>query len=495
MKSLLATIIAASFSSTLSAQTSVPLTAPEQPTVEYLIDKPEPIVEPEPNDVLEPIDGMLPKVDSEGQCVPVPLHREFPGFGGEALNDSVVDKVYFMTTLNPTGPGSISAAPSGSYIIPLVAGKIVSNTSLSLPQDNVRFLGSLAPGHLSINGSTVFNPAPLVEFDGSNALWEHFSIRASNTSPTTGQSSHKPFSVANNNTGVVLSNLSVHYGDDDSGSVWYTTTDVTFHRLLAAHATDRFSAGGNPNYGLFVGGGSSNITLFQNVMMTNGRSPLVQNADNTQSVNNVVYHAGTKNTSNQLYAIKSPVRTVRVNFHDNLEIRFNDSASKIWTGQSAPTLLELYADNNQYRNCAYNYTNMGFTTSVSDAGTVVPSPHTMPSLPAITDLASLEDFLLPRVGNFSYRDALDDDVMSYISSCSMPPVFDTASDYFSDPWPAGPINPALTFWDEASPDGLSDSAKEDCGISPGTNLLSPNDGRWEAVVDFHSGGRLSISID
>jgi len=263
-----------------------------------------------------------------------------------------------------------------------------------------------------------------------------------------------------------------------------------------AHSTDRLNngAGGNPNYGLLVGGGSRNITMFQNVMMTAGRSPHVQNADNTQSVNNVVYHAGVGSTSNQLYGIYSPARTVHVNFHDNLDIRFDTRASKIWTGQSRPTLLEVYANNNQWRNCADNYANMGFHSSVPDTGTIVPSPHAMPSLPTITDLTTLEDFLLPRVGNFLTRDALDDDVMRYVSSCSMPPVFDTASDYFTDPWLAGPTKPALTFWDRSSPDGLSDAAKEVFGIAPGTNLLSPNDGRWEAVVDFHSGGLLSASI-
>lgn len=480
MKLQLATIIAASFSTLLFAQSSVQLTAPQQPTVELSVD------------TLVP--GSANGLSSSGRCDLVPLQREFPGFGGQVLNDSAVDKVYFMTTLNPTGSGSISAAPSGAYVVPLVAGKILSDTSLVLSQDNIRFLGSLAPGHLSINGSTVFNSSQLVRFDGSNALWEHFSLRASDVPGNAGQSSHKPFTVENGNSGVVLGNLSVHYGDDDSGSVWNTTSDVTLYRLLAAHAVDRLAAGGNLNYGLFVGGGASNVTLFQNVMMTGGRSPHIQNADNTQSVNNIVYHATTDGTSNQIFAVHAPPRTVHVNFHDNLEIRFDTSAANIWRGESSPTLLELYAGNNRYRDCANNYADMGFHSSIPDLGTVVPSPHSMPALPVITDLTALEDFLLPRVGNFVNRDALDDDVMSYISSCTMPSVFDTASDYFSDPWPAGPTRPLLTFWDESSVDGLSDAAKEACGIPPGTNLLSPNDGRWEAVVDFHSGGRLSASM-
>ena len=424
-----------------------------------------------------------------------PLRRSFPGYGGEALDDTSVTGVYFMTNTNASGPGSLAAAPSNTYIVPLVAGKIVSDTSIRLPQNNVRFLGSLAPGHLSINGSTVFNSGQLVKFDGSNALWEHFSIRASDVpSSFRGDSSHSTFEVANNNTGVVLANLSLHFSDDDSGSVWYTTSDVTFYRLLVAHATNRHDAGGNPNYGLMVGGGSSNITMFQNVMMTAGRSPHIQNADFTQSVNNVVYHAGTGSTSNQIYAIYAPARTVHVNFHDNLDIRFDTRSSNVWTGQSSPTLLSVYTDNNQWRNCAGVYKDMGFHSSVPDTGTVVGSAHTMPSLPAITDLATLEAFLLPRVGYFSYRDALDNDVMSYISSCSAPPVFSSASDYFPNPWLTGPTGSPMTFWDESSPDGLSDAAKGVFGIAPGTNLLSPNDGRWEAVVDFHSGGRLSASM-
>ena len=296
MKFHLATIIAASISTMLcatmlSAQTSVPLTPPTQPTVELLNDEPLPT-------------RVVDKSSSPGQCDLVPLQRDFPGFGGEALNDSAVDEVYFMTTLNPTGAGSISAAPSGSYIVPLVAGKIVSNTAVQLNQSNIRFLGQLAPGHLSINGSTVYNPSTTVRFNGSNALWEFFSIRSSDVPASGDQTSHGPFAVENNNNGVVLSHLSVHYGDDDSGYVWNSTSNVTFYRMLVGHAANNLGngSGRNPNYGLFVGGGSDSLTLFQNVMMTQGRSPHIQNTDLAQAVNNIVYHAGTSSVSNQIFA-------------------------------------------------------------------------------------------------------------------------------------------------------------------------------------------------
>ena len=426
----------------------------------------------------------------------VPLKRDFPGYGGKALNDSAVNSIYFMTNLNTSGPGSISAAPSGSYVVPLVAGKIVSNTSLVLPQNNIRFLGQLAPGHLSINGSTIFNPGPTVRFNGSNALWEHFSIRASDNSVNGGQTSHKPFTIENNNIGVVLANLSVHYGDDDAGAIWYSTSDITLYRMLVAHSAynSPTTPGRNPNYGLFVGGGSSKITIFQNVMMTAGRSPHIQNSDPVQAVNNLVYHAGTGSVSNQILAIYEPFRTINVNFHDNLDVRFDSSSSKIWTGATDRTPLSLYVSNNRWRNCAGTYSDMGFHSSIPNKGTIVSTPHTMPILPVITDLITLEAILLSKAGNYLTRDVLDNDVMNYAQNCLSPPVEQTASNYFDDPWPVGPTKPALTFWDQSSLDGLSDAAKEVFGIAPGTNLLSPNDGRWEAVVDFHSGGLLSISI-
>ena len=136
------------------------------------------VIGEDPGDIINP--PPIPEVPHD-VCDLVPLKRVFPGYGGEALNDSAVNSVYFMTNLNTSGPGSITAAPSGSYIVPLIAGKILSNTSLVLSQNNIRFLGQLAPGHLSINGSTTFNPAPTVRFAGNNALWEHFSIRASDS--------------------------------------------------------------------------------------------------------------------------------------------------------------------------------------------------------------------------------------------------------------------------------------------------------------------------
>jgi len=431
----------------------------------------------------------------------VPLQRQYPGYGGAALDDSLVNSVYFMTTLNPTGTGSFSAAPNDAYIVPLVAGKIVSDDRINMPQNNVRFLGQLAPGHLSINGTTTFNSKELVVFEGSNTLWEHFSIRCSDNPNQADTGSHGPFSVhdgpSGSLSGVVLSNLSLHYGSDDCGSTFYDSTDITLYRLLAGHAVSTNSAGGKHDNGILMAGSSSKITFFQNLMMTSGRSPLIQETQLVQAVNSVVYHTDSESTSNQIYAISQggrPAVNQTVNFHDNLDIRYTGSASNIWTGQANGSTLDLYANNNQYRNCAGVYTDMGFTSGVSNVGNRNAPQHSMPSLPAITDLTQLESFLLPKVGNYLTRDSLDDDVINTINSCSAPAVENTASNYFSNPWPVGPTKPALTIWDQASPDGLSDAAKAACNIPAGTNLLSPNDGRWEAVVDFHSGGLLSASV-
>ena len=333
-------------------------------------------------------------------------------------------------------------------------------------------------------------------------MWEHFSIRSSDN-PTNVEKTgaHGPFSLhdgpSGSLSGVVLSHLSLHYGSDDSGSTFYDSTDITLYRLLVGHAVTMNHAGGKKNNGILVAGGSSRLTLFQNLMMTSGRSPLIQEVELAQSVNTVVYHTDRDGTSNQIFAISQsgrPAVSQEVNFHDNLDIRHNGTASNVWTGQSSGSTLDLYANNNQYRNCAGVYTDMGFHSSVSDVGNRNSPKHSMPSLPIITDLTQLESFLLPRVGNYLTRDSLDDDVINIINNCSTPAVEKTASDYFSNPWPVGPTKPALTIWDQSSPDGLSDAAKEAFGIAPGTNLLSPNDGRWEAVVDFHSGGLLSASI-
>ena len=432
----------------------------------------------------------------------VPLVRQFPGYGGEALNDSLVDSVYFMTNLNTSGAGSMAGAPSNAYIVPLVAGKVISNSRITLPQSNVRFLGQLAPGHLSVNGTTRFNSSELVVFGGSNALWEYFSIRCSDSpvdSTLTG--SHGPFSVYNgingSLSGVVLAHLSVHYGSDDNGSIFYDSQNVSLYRILAGHGVSRRHVGGKSDNAFVLGGGSSRITAFQNLMMHSGRSPLIQEVGLAQAVNGLTYHTSTDSTSNQIYGINTggrPGVNQRTNFHDNLDIRFNGTVSRVWTGQGGGSTLDLYSDNNQYRDCAGNYTDMGFTSSVANVGNRNAPKHAMPELPSITDLTQLEAFMLPRAGNHVCRDSIDDDIISIINNCSAPVIEKTASDYFADPWPAGPTKPALTIWDQSSPDGLTDAAKAVFDIPAGSNLVAPNDGSWEAVVDYHTKGLLSRSV-
>lgn len=431
-----------------------------------------------------------------------PLIREFPGYGGEALNDSDVTSVYFMENLNSSGAGSIAGAPSNAYVVPLVAGKIISNSRITLPQSNIRFLGQLAPGHLSINGTTTFNSQELVVFAGSNALWEYFTIRCSdNPTNVALTGSHGPFSVYNgingSLSGVVLSHLSVHYGSDDSGSVFYDSQNITLYRLLSGHGITTAPVGGKSDNGILLGGGSNRITFFQNLLRNSGRSPLIQEVELAQAVNTLVYHTSADSTSNQIYGINTggrPAVNQKTNFHDNLEIRFNGTVSAIWTGQGGGSTLDLYANNNQYKDCSNTFINMGFRSTVANVGNRNAPKHAMPELPRITDLTQLQSYLLPRSGNHICSDEMHDDVINTVANCLVPAVERTASDYFANPWPVGPSKPALTIWDQSSPDGLSDAAKEACGIAPGTNLLSPNDGRWEGVVDFHSGGLLSESI-
>ena len=428
-----------------------------------------------------------------------PLTRSFPGYGGDQLNDSLVNSVYFMTTLASSGTGSLEAAPSGSYIVPLVAGARSANVSVHLNQDNVRFLGQLAPGHISINGTASYNAGPTVRFNGDNALWEYLSLRASDVPTTGNQTSHKPYSIQNNNTGVVLSHISCHYGDDDSGEIWYNTNKVTLHRMLYGNAAYNLGAGTgrNPNYGPLSGGGCGEITMFQCLMMTHGRSPMTGNSSPVQIVNNLCYPAGTGGT-NQFFAYGTPLRTCVMDFLHSLEVRAasDTSASVIWTGQaSASTPLSFYRNNVQYRNSAGQYLDQGFTTSVADTGTFVGAAQT-PGIPGtITDLTTLEAAMLPTAGNSVYRDAYDQDVIARASNYNtLPPVEQTASDYYANPWGAGPSGPSWDFWDQSSPDGISDAAKATYGFSAGTNLLSPNDGRWEGVVDDLTGGLLSASI-
>ena len=439
----------------------------------------------------------LSRISGDSSVTPpetiTPLVRAFPGYGGEALDDSLVTSVYFMTNTNTSGAGSIADAPDGAYIVPLVAGKITKDTQVLLPQNNVRFLGQLAPGHLSVNGTSTYNPNPLVRFTGSNTLWSHLSIRASSADGV--QNSHKPFEIFDNVgssaiSGVVLSNISSHFGTDDAGSIWTGASNVTYYRMLTSHGAERSGVGGNPDYGYVVGGGSDRVTLFQNLLMHNGRSPMIQNVGNAQLVNNIVYAAYGGVTS-QVWSIN---QAMNVNVHDNLDIRPIATPSNVWLGQSSAAVLSTYLNNNRWRNCAGTYSDMGTHTSVGNEGLKPNTPHSMPTLSAITDLATLESSILPKVGAYHHRDFIDDDVMNIINTCSVHPRHQTAEGYFTDPWLTGPTGTALTLWDQGAVDGISDAAKASLGISAGTNLLSPNDGRWEAVVDHHTGGLLSADL-
>ena len=497
MKLYLAIAIVAAFSSTLADQTSeqAPIQAPQRPTIELLEDIPVPAAQPIPGPAAQP-----DSIPADSIPALTPLQRRFPGHGGEAIDDKSVTGVYFMTNLNTSGAGSLAAAPSNAYIVPLVAGEIKSDTTILMAQNNVRFLGQLAPGRISIDGSTVFNREPLVEFRGSNALWEYLTLKAGDVNLTEGKNiSHSPFTVRRGAVGVVMANVSVYYGDDDSGSTWDPgTSDVTFYRMLIALAADRGALGGNVDYGMLSGGGSANITYFQNIFVTDGRAPNMTNTRG-QVDNNITYT--TSGVTNQMISFsgQSGIPQAEYNYTNNLDIRPAGGASTVWLGQSNSQnpfthTLEAYLNNNNYRSCTSGYIPMGTatTTSFNDAGTNVSGliadvPFSQPTLPSITDPAILESTLIPVVGNSLHRESIDTDVISIVSTCAPKPNETTASNYYSDPWPTGPTKAPINIWDTTSPDGLSDSAKAVFGLPPGTNLLSPNDGRWEAVVQYHTG--------
>lgn len=193
------------------------------------------------------------------------------------------------------------------------------------------------------------------------------------------------------------------------------------------------------------------------------------------------------------------IPNAQYNYTNNLDIRPAGGISNVWLAQRNTQnpwthTLEAYVDNNNYRTCTGGYNPMGTatTTSFNDAGAdvsglIVNSPFSMPILPSITDPTILESTLIPVVGNSLYRDSIDTDVISIVSSCGSKPNETSASNYYSNPWPKGPTKAPINIWDTTSPDGLSDSAKAVFGLPPGTNLLSPNDGRWEAVVQYHTG--------
>ena len=444
--------------------------------------------------------------DADGNVVP--LQRQYPGYGGEALNDSLINNVYFMTNLNLSGPGSLFAAPSGSYIVPLVAGEIQKPAYSVLSTPNLRFLGQLAPGRVSMDGDTTQNNGPTLELTGSNCLWEYITFKSGDDS-SPNQNSHRPFSVEGGAKGVVMSHVSAHYGNDDSASIWDPGTEnITFYRSLFAYGADRVAFNSNPDYGNTIGGGSQRISLFQNAYIADGRTPLFQNTIG-QAENNITYtNSGVTNLL-QVSSAAAGISTAQYNYQNNLDIQSTNGASSVWLGQRNTTgttthTMLAYLQNNNYRTCANpnTYVPMGTQTSSSfnDAGAdvselITSTPFSMPTLPSITDMAELEAALLPVVGNSCVRDAIDQAAISLIQSCSTKPNQITASNYFTDPWPAGPTKPPLTIWDQSSPDGLTDAAKAACGIAAGTNLLSPNNGRWEAVVDFHTNGLLSASVN
>ena len=505
MKLHLAIAIAAVLITTLTAQTSaqVPLTVPQQPIVELLDEIPDQIVDTKP--LSSSSESQEEPAQTSGSLTLAPLQRSFPGYGGEALDETSVTGVYFMTNLNASGPGSLTAAPSNAYIVPLVAGEIKSDIGIVLSQSNVRFLGQLAPGRISLDGSSVYNNAPLVEFNGSNTLWQYLTLKSGDSDLGAGIAiSHSPFTVRRGAVGVVLANMSVHYGDDDNGSVWDTgTSDVTFYRMLVAFATDRGALGGNVDYGFINGGGSKNVSVFQNLFVVDGRAPLMQNT--TGQVDNNITYTGS-GVTNQLQSSPAAagLTNAQYNYTNNLNISNGLSGSQgVWLGQhntvhgvTPPThSLRAYLANNNFRRCSGGgYLPMiTFTSNASNdaGGDVTPyitnTPFNMPTLPSITDPATLESTLIPVVGNSLYRDAIDTDIISIVSSCEPKPNETTASNYFANPWPTGPTKEPITIWDTASPDGLSDSAKAVFGFPPGANLLSPNDGRWEAVVQHYTG--------
>jgi pectate lyase len=213
-----------------------------------------------------------------------PAFRGAEGFAAE-IDGGRGGPVIKVTTLAPSGPGSLKAAldTPGPRVVVFEVSGVIEAKELVIPHGDLTIAGQTAPG-----GGITIAGRLWAEYDGDvdDVVIRHVRIRPAPDSSISGeQFDSVRFSRSER---VLLDHVSISYGIDESLDM-YEAKDVT----LQWSTIERASTTGHPEgvhaYGMINGPDGRRISVHHNLFAHNkNRNPAIANGP-AEVINNVVY--------------------------------------------------------------------------------------------------------------------------------------------------------------------------------------------------------------
>jgi pectate lyase len=232
---------------------------------------------------------------SAGPATAIPAFPGAQGFGAVATGGRG-GQVIKVTTLTPTGPGSLQAAldAAGPRIIVFTVSGIIDGRSLPdstfyIPHGDVTIAGQTASA--LGRGITIFGHlyTPWPETFG-NIIIRHVRVRpptpAAGGQTPSSQHDGIQFSAAQK---VILDHVDVTHGADEQLDFYTAARDVTVQWSMIGFGLIDVGDGQH-NYGIINGPGGGRFSVHHNFFVHNrNRSPAISDGP-AESINNVVYN-------------------------------------------------------------------------------------------------------------------------------------------------------------------------------------------------------------
>jgi len=194
-------------------------------------------------------------------------------------------KVIKVTSLNPSGPGSLQAAcdtPGPRIVVFAVSGVIRGDVVITQPY--ITIAGQTAPGGgITIEGRLM--TAYTLEQPVHDVVVRHLRIRAQ---PGLGnQGDCVQFSIVNN---ALLDHLSCSWAEDETIDLFSRATNVTLQWSTVEEPAVTDESGGGHHYGLITGRNSHHISVHHNLFAHAKRRNPAFGSGPADFRNNVVYN-------------------------------------------------------------------------------------------------------------------------------------------------------------------------------------------------------------
>lgn len=242
---------------------------------------------------LAAFDGELTSMDQiavEISEVPEPALESFPGavgFGRFATGGRG-GNVYFVTNLNDSGPGSLRDAVEGQggprTVVFAVSGYIDLVTQISIENPDVTIAGQTSPGGITLRGARL-------KLKAGNVIVRGMRFRPGDGPIGQEARNRDGWSIGDSTItveDVIFDHCSATWAQDENGSNYYLSENVTIQRCLFAECLP--ASDGAPNGFGYLLVTAPNTTFFQNAFFSNAdRNPKIRSL-NVEVINNLGYN-------------------------------------------------------------------------------------------------------------------------------------------------------------------------------------------------------------